>query len=83
MMSPSIKRHVDVLVSDPLPELGRQLVVDLDRRFYFDARHADHAADGGAGTSRPLIGALKNVVYSLLPPFLREGITLVLRKEAL
>ena len=59
------------------------VVVNLDRQFYFDARHADHAEDGGAGASRPLIGALKNVVYPLLPPFLREGITLVLRKEAL
>ena len=56
-------------------------VVALDRRFYFDARHADHAEDGGAGTHRPWLGALKNVVYSVLPPFLREGMTLVLRKE--
>jgi hypothetical protein len=55
-------------------------VVDLDRRFYFDARHADHAEDGGAGKPRPRLGALKNVVYSVLPPFLREGMTAVLRK---
>jgi hypothetical protein len=56
-------------------------VVDLDRRFYFDARYSDHDEDGAAGTPRPWLGALKNVVYSVLPPFLREGITLVLRKE--
>jgi len=56
-------------------------VVHLDRRFYFDARHADHAQDGGAGTPRPRLGALKNVVYSVLPPFLREGMTAVLRRE--
>lgn len=56
-------------------------VVELDRRFYFDARYADHDEDGAAGTSRPWLGRLKNVVYSVLPPFLREGITLVLRRE--
>jgi hypothetical protein len=56
-------------------------VVHLDRRFYFDARHADHAEDGGAGAPRPRLGALKNVVYSVLPPFLREGMTMVLRRE--
>jgi hypothetical protein len=56
-------------------------VVHLDRRFYFDARHADHAEDGGAGTPRPWLGAVKNVVYSVLPPFLREGMTAVLRRE--
>lgn len=56
-------------------------VVDLDRRFYFDARHADHAEDGGAGKPRPRLGALKNVVYSVLPPSLREGMTAVLRRE--
>jgi hypothetical protein len=56
-------------------------VVYLDRRFYFDARHADHAENGGAGKLRPRLGALKNVVYSVLPPFLREGMTAVLRRE--
>jgi hypothetical protein len=56
-------------------------VIHLDRRFYFDARHADHAEDGAAGSPRPRLGALKNVVYSVLPPFLREGMTAVLRRE--
>ena len=56
-------------------------VVALDRRFYFDARHANHTEDGGMGTPRPWLGALKNVVYSGLPPCLREGMTVVLRKE--
>ncbi len=68
-------------------ELGRLAaragltVIHLDRRFYFDARHADHAEDGAAGQPRPRLGALKNVVYSVLPPFLREGMTAVLRRE--
>jgi hypothetical protein len=56
-------------------------IVDLNRRFYFDARYADHGEDGGAGTPHPVVGALKNLFYSLLPPPLREGITLVLRKD--
>jgi hypothetical protein len=56
-------------------------VIHLDRRFYFDARHADHAQDGAAGKPRPWLGAVKNVVYSVLPPFLREGMTAVLRRE--
>ena len=56
-------------------------VIHLDRRFYFDARHAGHAEDGAAGKRRPWLGAVKNVVYSVLPPFLREGMTAVLRRE--
>lgn len=50
------------------------------RRFYFDARYAHHA-DGAARPS-PLLGSAKNLVYRALPPFLREGITLVLRRDA-
>ncbi len=47
-------------------------------RFYFDARFAHH--DAAAGRRERIAGALKNVVYRALPPSLREGITLVLRK---
>src|SRR5437763_1505937 len=60
--------------------LGEEIVT-LDRRFYFDARFAHHRRDGGAGTPQPALGTLKNWVYAALPPFLQEGITLVLRKR--
>jgi SAM-dependent methyltransferase len=50
------------------------------RRFYFDARHAHH----GEGDVRvqPFLGSLKNAAYRALPPFLREGLTVVLRPDA-
>jgi len=46
--------------------------------YYFDARYARHR--GPADRPQPVIGTLKNSVYPLLPPTLREGITLVLRR---
>ena len=52
-------------------------IVDTFRRYYFDARYARHR--DGAVQKQPLLGALKNGAYRALPPFLREGITLVLR----
>lgn len=55
-------------------------VVSVFRRFYFDARYAHH--EDGVARSQPLLGGLKNCVYRALPPFLREGITIVLRREA-
>jgi trans-aconitate methyltransferase len=57
-------------------------VIDMERRYYFDARFADMDDAGRGRKPRPLIGAIKNVVYGALPPFLREGVTLVLRKSA-
>jgi SAM-dependent methyltransferase len=54
-------------------------VVAIHRKYYFDARHAHHH---GTETGRQaLTGALKNLLYRTLPPFLREGITLVLRNS--
>lgn len=53
-------------------------VVEVARRFYFDARFAHHGESGGG--PEPCVGAVKNAVYRALPPSLREGITLVLRK---
>jgi SAM-dependent methyltransferase len=50
------------------------------RRFYFDARFARHG--DGAVRPQPILGRLKNLGYRALPPFLREGITLVLRAAA-
>ena len=50
------------------------------RRFYFDARYAHH--EDGVARPRPILGGAKNLVYRALPPFLREGITLVLRPAA-
>jgi hypothetical protein len=54
----------------------------IARRYYFDARFADIDETGRGGRSRPVIGSLKNVVYAALPAFLREGVTIVLRKTA-
>ena len=53
--------------------------VEVARRFYFDARFAHH--EQGAIRPQPFVGAIKNGIYRVLPPFLREGITVVLRKE--
>ena len=53
-------------------------VVEVARRFYFDARFAHHGESGGG--PEPLLGTVKNTVYRALPPSLREGITLVLRR---
>ena len=58
---------------------ARFQVVEVARRFYFDARFAHH--EEGAVRPQPLVGAIKNGVYRALPRFLREGVTLVLRKE--
>ena len=55
-------------------------VVSVFRRFYFDARYAHH--EDGVARPQPLLGSLKNLVYRALPPFLREGITVVLRGVA-
>lgn len=55
-------------------------VLEVGRRFYFDARFAHHGADGPR--PQPVVGAIKNAAYRALPPFLREGITLVLRRTA-
>jgi len=43
--------------------------------FYFDARFAHHEL--GQAREQPFVGALKNMLYPLLPPNLREGITFV------
>jgi hypothetical protein len=51
------------------------------RRYYFDARFADVHESGRGGTPSPIVGMVKNVVYSALPPFLREGLTIVLRRR--
>ena len=52
-------------------------VLEVGRHFYFDARFAHHGADGVR--PQPVLGSIKNAVYRALPPFLREGLTLVLR----
>jgi hypothetical protein len=49
------------------------------RRFYFDARFGRHR--DGAVQARPVTGRMKNLIYRALPPSLREGITLVLRRS--
>jgi len=48
------------------------------RKFYFDARYARHEA--GQHVSSGLRGVVSNVVYRLLPPFLREGITILAQR---
>ncbi len=45
--------------------------------YYFDARYGRH---GPGGRPQPWLGVAKNLVYRHLPPSLREGITLVLRR---
>jgi SAM-dependent methyltransferase len=55
-------------------------VESASRRYYFDARYAHH--QDGTVRPQPLLGTLKNLTYRALPPFLREGMTLVLRKPA-
>ncbi len=54
-------------------------VLEVGRRFYFDARFAHH--DVSDLREQPVVGAIKNAVYRSLPAFLREGITLVLRRS--
>jgi SAM-dependent methyltransferase len=56
--------------------------VSVFRRYYFDARFADMDESGRGGTPSPVLGMIKNVVYSAIPPFLREGVTIVLRRRA-
>ena len=58
---------------------ARFQVVEVARRFYFDARFAHH--EEGASRPQPFVGTIKNGIYRALPQFLREGITVVLRKE--
>ncbi len=52
-------------------------VEECSLSFYFDARFAHQ--ESGAGTDRGLLGPLKNAIYPVLPPSLREGITMVWR----
>ena len=59
---------------------ARLQVVEVARRFYFDARFAHH--EDSRVRPQPLVGTIKNAIYRTLPPFLREGLTLVLRKGA-
>jgi 2-polyprenyl-3-methyl-5-hydroxy-6-metoxy-1,4-benzoquinol methylase len=47
-------------------------------KYYFDARYARH--ERGDERPRPVLGAMKNAIYSLLPGQLREGITIAARK---
>ncbi len=60
--------------------LGRTgfAVEETYRRYYFDARFARH--ETGTEPPRQVSGALRNLAYRLLPPWLREGITIVARK---
>jgi 2-polyprenyl-3-methyl-5-hydroxy-6-metoxy-1,4-benzoquinol methylase len=45
------------------------------RRFYFDARYANH--ETGREPPSMVKGSVQNLIYRLLPPALREGITVV------
>jgi SAM-dependent methyltransferase len=49
------------------------------QRYYFDTRFAEH--ETGSERPKPISGSIRNVAYRLLPPSLREGITIVARKE--
>jgi SAM-dependent methyltransferase len=49
------------------------------RKFYFDARFAHH--DEGNEPPNVVAGAVRNVLYRILPPPLREGITILARRR--
>jgi 2-polyprenyl-3-methyl-5-hydroxy-6-metoxy-1,4-benzoquinol methylase len=64
----------------------RQVLVNarfsIDRiwmKHYFDVRYARH--ERGSEPPRPITGALKNVLYRLLPASFREGITILARRS--
>ncbi len=59
---------------------ARFQVIEVARRFYFDARFAHH--EESRCRPQPFVGAIKNGVYRALPRSMREGLTLVLRKGA-
>jgi SAM-dependent methyltransferase len=68
--------HVREYTAREIRELltgGGFAVEGLWTRFYFDARHARH--ERGDEPPAEAVGTVKNVLYRLLPPFLREGIT--------
>jgi len=46
--------------------------------FYFDARYARHGDNGDR--PQPVIGAIKNSIYPMLPAGLREGVTMIWRR---
>lgn len=47
--------------------------------WYFDARYGLHGPNGSR--PQPVVGTVKNVLYRVLPPRLRGGITMVLRPD--
>jgi SAM-dependent methyltransferase len=49
------------------------------RRYYFDTRFASHEV--GDEKPKAVSGSIRNLAYRLLPPSLREGITILARKE--
>jgi SAM-dependent methyltransferase len=53
-------------------------IAEKHRKYYFDTRFAHHEV----GNERPMMvsGTIRNAAYRLLPPSLREGITIVARK---
>ncbi len=55
-------------------------IIEIARRFYFDARFAHH--EKSLCRPQPFVGTIKNAVYRMMPRSLREGVTLVLRKGA-
>jgi len=65
-----------------LRQIGKGLGLREERcltGFYFDARFARHGPNGVY--PQPVIGAIKNALYPLLPKSFREGITMVWRKN--
>jgi 2-polyprenyl-3-methyl-5-hydroxy-6-metoxy-1,4-benzoquinol methylase len=53
-------------------------VRDVDVRFYFDARYAHHGAEP---RYQPVVGRMKNVLFSMLPKSLRLGMTIIAQKR--
>ena len=54
-------------------------VREVDVRFYFDARYAHHHLEQ---RYEPVVGRLKNALFSILPRSLRLGMTIVAQRSA-
>jgi hypothetical protein len=55
------------------------LIDSVYQQYYFDMRFARH--ETGTETPRRITGAIRNVAYRLLPPSMRESVTIVTRKK--
>jgi hypothetical protein len=57
----------------------RRINREIDVRFYFDARYAHHHLEQ---RYEPVVGRLKNALFSVLPRSLRLGMTIFAQRGA-